>query len=82
MFARRVRQELLDRTVAGRLADRELVRVLETHEAEVFRQQHKLRAVARGFGDQPSRFRDIAFAIRRAHHLQRGYAERPGGAFA
>src|SRR5476649_1449183 len=78
MLARRVRQELLDRTMAGRLADRELVRVLETHVAEVFRQQHKLRAIARGFGNQPSRFRYIALTIRRTHHLQRGYAERPG----
>ena len=82
MFARGIGEKLLDRPVPGRFADGELVGVLEAHEAEVFGQQHELRAVARGFGDQPACLGEIALAIRRADHLQRRDPERRGGGFA
>ncbi|CAM2144754.1 hypothetical protein PT2222_160149 [Paraburkholderia tropica] len=73
---RGIGEKTLDRAVAVGFADRELVGVLVAHEAEVLRQQHELRALRGGVGDQAFGFGEIARRIGRADHLQRRDAER------
>ena len=55
--ARRVGQEALDRAVARRLGDGQLVVVAPAHQAEVLGQRHQLRAGGGGARDQRARRR-------------------------
>lgn len=76
MASRGIREKALDWAVAVGFAHAEFVRVLEAHEAEVFGQQDELGAVGSSLGDEPFSFGEIAFAIRRADHLQGRHAKR------
>ncbi len=78
MPARRIGEKALNRAVAMRFANGELVRFLVAHEAEIFGQEHEPRAAAGGFGNQALGFVEVALPIGRADHLQCSDAVRGG----
>ena len=72
VFARRLREKVLDRPVAIGLAYGDLVGVAPAHDRKVLGQCHKLRALRHRLGDQRAGGAQVFFDARGRDHLDRG----------